>query len=58
MEQPKIAVIGVGATGTVLAAALLSKFPETILVGRNPAAGQTLLSKGIDVSGGRERTTF
>jgi 2-dehydropantoate 2-reductase len=51
MEQPKIAVIGIGATGTVLAAALLSKFPETVLVGRNPAAGETLLTRGINVSG-------
>ena len=51
MEQPKIAVIGVGATGTVLAAALLSKYPETVIVGRNPAVGETLLSAGIHVSG-------
>ena len=51
MEQPKIAVIGIGATGTVLAAALLSKFPETVLVGRNPEAGEALLSAGIQVAG-------
>jgi len=51
MGQPKTAVVGVGATGTVLAAALLSKYPETVLVGRNPDAGKTLLSKGINVSG-------
>ncbi len=51
MGQHKIAVVGVGATGTVLAAALLGKYPETVLVGRNPAAGATFLSKGIRVSG-------
>jgi 2-dehydropantoate 2-reductase len=51
MEEPKIAVIGIGATGTVLAAALLSKFPETILIGRNPDAGKMLLAEGIHVSG-------
>ncbi len=51
MGQHNIAVVGVGATGTVLAAALLGKYPETVLVGRNPAAGATFLSKGIRVSG-------
>ena len=51
MEQPKIAVIGIGATGTVLAAALLGKFPETVLVGRNPESDNILLSEGIHVAG-------
>jgi 2-dehydropantoate 2-reductase len=51
MGKPRIAIIGVGATGTVLGAAILSKYPETVLVGRNPAAGETLLSRGIQVSG-------
>lgn len=51
MEQPKMAVIGLGATGTVLAAALLGKYPETILVGRKSPAGDILLANGIDVSG-------
>jgi 2-dehydropantoate 2-reductase len=46
-----MAIVGVGATGTVLAAAILSKYPETVLVGRNPDAGDTLLSKGLRVSG-------
>jgi 2-dehydropantoate 2-reductase len=46
-----IAVVGVGATGTVLAAALLGKFPETVLVGRNPGAGARLSAQGIRVSG-------
>jgi 2-dehydropantoate 2-reductase len=51
MKQHNIAVVGVGATGTVLAAALLGKYPETILVGRNPDSGATLLDQGIRVSG-------
>jgi len=51
MEQPKIAVIGIGATGTVLAAALLSKYPETVLVVRNAALVDELGSSGISVSG-------
>ena len=51
MGQNRFAVIGVGATGTVLAAALLQKYPETVLVGRNTAAGEKLVSRGITVSG-------
>ena len=51
MKQHNIAVVGVGATGTVLAAALLGKYPETILVGRNPDSGATLQAQGIRVSG-------
>ena len=51
MEQHKIAIVGVGATGTVLAAAFLSKYPETVLAGRTPGAGETLLERGIRVSG-------
>ena len=51
MSQPRIAIVGVGATGTVLAAALLGKYPETVLVGRNPEAGERLLSRGVHVSG-------
>ena len=51
MGPYRIAIVGVGATGTVLAAAIISKYPETVLVGHNPAAGETLLSKGLRVSG-------
>jgi 2-dehydropantoate 2-reductase len=46
-----MAIIGVGATGTVLAAAMLSKYPETVLVGHYPAVGDKLLSKGLKVTG-------
>ena len=51
MKRQNIAVVGIGATGTVLAAALLGKYPETVLVGRNPGAGDRLTAQGIRVSG-------
>jgi len=51
MKQHHIAVVGLGATGTVLAAALLGKNPETILVGRNPDSGAALVEQGIRVTG-------
>ena len=51
MKRRNIAVVGVGATGTVLAAALLGKYPETVLVGRNPGAGTLLTAQGLRVSG-------
>jgi 2-dehydropantoate 2-reductase len=51
MEQHRIAVVGIGATGTVLAAALLGRYPETVLVGRNAEAGPILAGKGIRVAG-------
>jgi len=51
MGKFRIAIIGVGATGTVLAAAILSKYPETVLVGRYPNLGDRLLSKGLYVTG-------
>jgi 2-dehydropantoate 2-reductase len=51
MERQKIAVVGIGAIGSVLAAALLSKYPDTILVGHRPETGKALRQKGIQVSG-------
>lgn len=51
MKKQKMAIIGPGATGTVLTAALLGAYPDTLLVGRNPEVGQTLMTKGIHVSG-------
>jgi 2-dehydropantoate 2-reductase len=51
MSEQRLAVIGIGATGTVLAAALLRKLPDTFLVGRSPDLGKTLQSKGIQISG-------
>jgi 2-dehydropantoate 2-reductase len=51
MKQPNIAVVGLGATGTVLAAALLGKYPQTVIVGRKPGVGDRLSVQGIRVSG-------
>ncbi len=51
MKEPRIALIGAGATGSVLAAALLARYPQTVIVGRDPDAGAILLSEGIRVSG-------
>ena len=51
MENRRIAVVGIGATGAILAAALLSTEPETILVDLAPGMGKALLTKGITISG-------
>lgn len=51
MSDVRFAVIGIGATGAVLAAALLKKHPDTILV--DPASGMeaALRKRGISISG-------
>jgi len=51
MKARRMAVVGLGATGTVLAAALLSKYPETVLVVRKAELVEELGSRGITVSG-------
>ena len=51
MQKYRIAIVGLGATGTVLAAALLCKDPKTVLVGRSNGIGETLVKDGIRVSG-------
>jgi 2-dehydropantoate 2-reductase len=51
MQDSRMAVVGIGATGTVLAAALLSQYPDTFLVGRTPNLGERLRLNGINVSG-------
>lgn len=51
MEKFRIAVIGIGATGAVLAAALLSKDQETVLVDPAPGMGEVLEKNGINVAG-------
>ena len=51
MKELRAAVVGPGATGTVLAAALLSRYPQTIVVGRNPDLGLLLNKTGLRVSG-------
>jgi 2-dehydropantoate 2-reductase len=51
MKAHRTALIGVGATGSVLAAALLSKYPDTLIVGRNPGWIDAISDKGITISG-------
>jgi 2-dehydropantoate 2-reductase len=51
MATPKIAVVGIGAIGSVLAAAVLSTRPETILVVSRESTRRRLLERGIEVSG-------
>lgn len=51
MEDQRIAVVGIGATGAVLAAALLSRNPNTVLVDPRPGLGPALQEKGITISG-------
>jgi 2-dehydropantoate 2-reductase len=51
MGHLRASVIGIGATGAVLAAALLRNDPETVLVDPKPGLGEELRGKGIKVSG-------
>jgi 2-dehydropantoate 2-reductase len=51
MNDLRIAVVGVGATGAVLAAALLKQDPETILVDPRPGLGEYIRKNGIQISG-------
>lgn len=52
MEKVKYAVIGIGATGTVLAAALISSgHSNTVLVGTGKSPAEKILKNGLSVSG-------
>ena len=51
MKDLRIAVVGIGATGSVLAAAMLSKDPDTILIDPRPGLGEAMRKTGIKVSG-------
>ncbi len=51
MDNLRIAVVGVGATGAVLAAALLNKDPNTILVDPRPGLADHIAQNGISISG-------
>jgi 2-dehydropantoate 2-reductase len=51
VQERKMAIVGIGATGTVLAAALLGAYPETVLVGRKTALDEEFGNGGITVSG-------
>lgn len=51
MDDLRIAVVGIGATGAVLAAALLGRNPETLLVDPRPGLGEHVQKMGIKISG-------
>jgi 2-dehydropantoate 2-reductase len=51
MKDHKVTVVGIGATGTVVAAALLRKYPESVLVDPKPGWAEGLMKKGLRVSG-------
>jgi 2-dehydropantoate 2-reductase len=51
MIKPTIAVVGIGATGAVLAAALLKGDPKVLLVDPQPGLEEALRQNGIRVSG-------
>ncbi len=51
MDDLRIAVLGIGATGAVLAAALLKQDPEVMLVDPRPGLGEALRNNGIRISG-------
>ena len=51
MDDLRIAVVGVGATGVVLASALLTQHPETVLVDPRPGLAEAIKENGVKVSG-------
>jgi len=51
MKDLRIAVVGIGATGAVIAGALLSKDPGVSLVDPRPGFGKALRKNGINISG-------
>jgi 2-dehydropantoate 2-reductase len=51
MDDLRIAVVGIGATGAVLAAALLRQDPETMLVDPRPGLADDIKKSGIKISG-------
>ncbi|MBI5442387.1 MAG: 2-dehydropantoate 2-reductase [Deltaproteobacteria bacterium] len=51
MNDLKFAVVGVGATGSVIAGALLTRAPDTILVDPRQGLREALLGSGLAVSG-------
>jgi 2-dehydropantoate 2-reductase len=51
MDDLRIAVVGIGATGAVLSAALLKNVPQTILVDPRPDLAREIKENGIRISG-------
>jgi 2-dehydropantoate 2-reductase len=54
MAERRLAVVGIGAIGAVLAAALLQQDQDTVLVAPSPAKRQALAEGGIQVTGALE----
>ena len=54
MSDRSMAVVGIGATGAVLAASLLGNHPETVLVDPRPGLEEELRKNGIQISGEME----
>jgi 2-dehydropantoate 2-reductase len=51
MDDLRIAVVGIGATGAVLAAALLKQDPDIVLVDPRSGLGEAIRKDGITISG-------
>jgi 2-dehydropantoate 2-reductase len=51
MANPSVAIIGIGATGSVLAASLLKRNPETMLVVRRAEQRDEIRKSGIRITG-------
>jgi 2-dehydropantoate 2-reductase len=51
MNEYRIAVMGIGATGAVLAAALLRQDPEIVCIDPMPGLGEAIKKNGIVISG-------
>lgn len=51
MDGQRIAVVGIGAAGAVLAASLLKRNPETVLVDPRPGLEEAIKDNGISISG-------
>ena len=51
MQKFKTAVVGIGATGAVLAAALLKQDPDVMLVDPRPGLGEGIKANGLSISG-------
>jgi len=51
MAEPRMAVLGIGATGTVLAAALLQKHPDTVLIASSPDKAALLRENSLTAGG-------
>ena len=51
MTNSKIAVIGIGATGAVLSAALLKNNPDTVCIDTRIEVGESLKTEGLRISG-------